>query len=702
MESLVRRSIEMVRATARVKVPWELDKPYAQPYYSWSASAGTYNGEWQAQSPSTREDARPAAVKSIMIYSWNIDFMLPFPDSRMRIALRQLEDRVSRQDASTATVIFLSECLHSDLRLITSDPWVQRAFHITDTDGSYWQSGHYGTTTLIDRRLSIESCFRVHYEQTRMERDALFVDVNMGKQGKPVRLCNTHLESLALDPPLRPLQMQLCAHYMHDSAVDGAVLAGDLNAIQDFDRRLHSDSDLKDAYLEFGGTEDDAEAGHTWGQQAATAQRQKFGTSRMDKVFFCGGVVCTAFERFGAGIELQDEGERQEILKLGFDRPWITDHLGVRVLRMAGIGPAFFDRLPRSPEQQEGPPPLDQGGVPVSPGFDQLPRSPGQQERPPLLGQGTVPAFPASGFTSRHKYLPFGAPPIPGSSPLFFSSSNNPLASQPPRTQSVPGRTCPSIGILGGPSPGGVLPPGSSLPMPSSSLLPNPRRVQAGLGQAPSSFGYLGNISFSGLLPHGTPLPPPHKPWDCDPPLPRNSPLRGKFDWGPPLPRNSPLRQLWGQRLSVQTPPRAQSARTSTGPTPLSATGQPTSLQPVMLPCVTTSLPLSQTAAASKAGPQELAKSSRIGDDALVRGPVLYDIEPKYRRGPAVPIGKGIELNGQRLEPTHGQQGYGIYAPSSEENVIDFYPVNGSGLSSQGAPFQAPAQRPAPVRDAIE
>lgn len=364
---------------------------------------------------------------------------------------------------------------------------------------------------------------------------------------------------------------------------------------------------------------------------------------------------------------------------------------------MAGIGPAFFDRLPRSPDQQGGPPPLDQGGVPVSPGFDQLPRSSGQQERPPLLGQRAVPAFPASGFTSRHKYLPFGAPPIPGRSPLSTPSSNNPPASQPTRTQSLPGRTCPSIGLLGGPSPGGVLPPGSSLPMPSSSLLPNPRQVQAGLGQAPSSVGYLGNTSLSGLLSHGAPPSSPHKPWDCDPPLPHNSPLRGKFDCGPPLPGNSPLRQLWGRRLSVQTPPRAQYARVGAGPAPLSATCQPTSLQPVMLPCVTSSLPLSQTAAASKAAPQELVKSSRNGDDALVRGPVLYDLEPKYRRGPAIPIGKGIELNGQRLEPTQGEQGYGIYAPSSEENVIDFYPVNGGGLPSQKAPFQAPHGDPPPL-----
>ncbi|KAI7338783.1 hypothetical protein KC315_g1601 [Hortaea werneckii] len=354
---------------------------------------------------------------------------------------------------------------------------------------------------------------------------------------------------------------------------------------------------------------------------------------------------------------------------------------------MAGNGPAFFDQLPRSPVQQERPPSLDKGTVPVSPGFDQLPRSPGQQERPPLLGQGTaplypasgitwrhrylpfgappiparslgqqerppllgqgtVPASPASGFTSRHRYLPFGAPPIPGRSPLVSPLPNNALTTHPPRTQSKAGQACPPIGLLGVPAP------------------------------------------------FGAPSPPPRNRWDCDPPLPKNSPLREKFDLGPPLPKNSPLRQLWGQRLSTQIPPRAQSAQAGTGAAPLSATNQPTSSQhmrPVMLPCVTGSLPLSQTAAASKAPTRQgLANSDLSGNGALVRGPTLYDLEPKYRQGPAIPMGKGMELNGQRLEPTQGKQGYGIYAPSSEENVIDFYPVNGNGLSSQEAPLHAP------------
>ncbi len=124
--------------------------------------------------------------------------------------------------------------------------------------------------------------------------------------------------------------MELVASYMHSDNVYGAAAAGDFNAIQDFDRTLHSANKLKDAYLELGGDEDDAENGHTWGQQAGTVKRERFGTSRMDKVYYCGGLKCTRFERFGMDVELDgDESERQKILELGFERPWITDHLGV-------------------------------------------------------------------------------------------------------------------------------------------------------------------------------------------------------------------------------------------------------------------------------------------------------------------------------------------------------------------------------------
>jgi len=326
MEALVQQSIKLVESKKKSTVPWKLDEIYNQPCY-------VYNGSDWEQKELVHEPV-VSNIQKLALFSWNIDFMLPFPDSRMKAAVDHLESVVSKETSETvASVIFLAECLESDLKVIASHPWVRERFSITDLDGKYWQSGHYGTTTLIDRRLPILSCFRVHYTLTRMERDGLFVDVQLGEaQKKPIRLCNTHLESLALEPPYRPPQMKACAKYMHDSSVYGAVLAGDLNAIQEFDKHLHSDNDLKDAYLELGGKEDDAEGGHTWGQQAATVQMMRFGTSRMDKVFYCGGLRCEKFERFGAGVMVEDQAERDEIVKLGFHSPWITDHLGVKAL----------------------------------------------------------------------------------------------------------------------------------------------------------------------------------------------------------------------------------------------------------------------------------------------------------------------------------------------------------------------------------
>jgi len=171
-----------------------------------------------------------------------------------------------------------------------------------------------------------------------MERDGLFVDLRL--RGKTIRLCNTHLESLALEPAYRPHQIKLCAEYMRAHGVDGAVAAGDFNAIQDFDRSLHTQNGLKDAYLESGGIEDDP-AGHTWGQQAATRLRDQFGTSRMDKVYFCGSLKLLSFEKFGAGVCVEAADERGSIVTLGFDEPWVTDHLGVKAVFKVSLDSAF-------------------------------------------------------------------------------------------------------------------------------------------------------------------------------------------------------------------------------------------------------------------------------------------------------------------------------------------------------------------------
>ena len=57
----------------------------------------------------------------------------------------------------------------------------------------------------------------------------------------------------------------------------------------------------------------------------------------MDKVYFRGGLNLYEFTRFGQDVELpegvdenSDESrQRNEIVALGFDKPWVTDHLGI-------------------------------------------------------------------------------------------------------------------------------------------------------------------------------------------------------------------------------------------------------------------------------------------------------------------------------------------------------------------------------------
>lgn len=159
-----------------------------------------------------------------------------------------------------------------------------------------------------------------------MERDGLFIDLLVND--KILRICSTHLESLIAKPPKRPSQLAASAKFMHQA--DASILGGDLNAIETFDKSLHSDNNLKDAYLETGGVED-AESGMTWGQMAATKEREKFGLSRMDKLMFSGALEVEHFERFGIDVVVEDQKVAKQLMEgHGLEKPWVTDHLGVR------------------------------------------------------------------------------------------------------------------------------------------------------------------------------------------------------------------------------------------------------------------------------------------------------------------------------------------------------------------------------------
>lgn len=257
--------------------------------------------------------------------------LIGFAEERMQAALHYLDNLTSSAPADVPIVVFLQEMIKSDIEQIKASTWIRDRFFITDVDEKNWLGPYYGTIMLIDRRLQINRVFRVPWF-SKFDRDGLFVDIALtldypSDSGKKVlRLCNTHLESLVADPPVRPHQLSAASRHMQDPSVACALLAGDLNAIQPFDRTLHSENGLKDAYLELGGKEDSHE-GYTWGYQVAVALREKFGCSRMDKILFRGDVQPKQFERIGVDVKVTED-KREEVRRAG-EEEWVTDHYGV-------------------------------------------------------------------------------------------------------------------------------------------------------------------------------------------------------------------------------------------------------------------------------------------------------------------------------------------------------------------------------------
>ena len=97
-------------------------------------------------------------------------------------------------DSDIPSIIFLQEMVYASLIQIQEAPWIRERFFITDLSDDHWR-GAYGTTTLIDKRLAVQRVFRVLFSMSNMQRDGLFVDIDVGAGGQgmfpPPRLIHT-------------------------------------------------------------------------------------------------------------------------------------------------------------------------------------------------------------------------------------------------------------------------------------------------------------------------------------------------------------------------------------------------------------------------------------------------------------------------------------------------------------------------------
>ncbi|KAF3903310.1 hypothetical protein AA313_de0209548 [Arthrobotrys entomopaga] len=269
---------------------------------------------------------RESPRSNFALVTWNVDFVTSQPQNRIIAAISYIRSLIisgtEQPDSISPAIIVLQEVTSDMVKRLANSEWVRKHFYITDVkpDNGIWLKSHYGTVTLVDRRIPIKNVIRLHYDSD-MGRDCLFVDVEAASaetsESVLVRVGNTHLESLIQPTPMRSAQLKLAAGFiMNDASVYTGLVAGDMNPIEEFDQTLPADVGFKDAYLENGGDEED-ENGHTWGYQTEDNQ---FPKKRLDKILYSpnGRINIEQVEVIGVGEKTMSE-----------PRVFVSDHFGV-------------------------------------------------------------------------------------------------------------------------------------------------------------------------------------------------------------------------------------------------------------------------------------------------------------------------------------------------------------------------------------
>ncbi|KAK6357252.1 hypothetical protein TWF718_001573 [Orbilia javanica] len=288
-----------------------------------------YNSEekqWKQVQNTEEANANSQPRSNFALITWNVDFVSSEPQDRISAAMSHLRSILisgtEDPDTITPSVIVLQEVNHEMIKSLAENEWVQKNFYITDvvSDKGIWQKSHYGTVTLVDRRIKVKNVIRLHYD-SNMDRDCLFVDIeavsSRTSEVVTVRVGNTHLESLVGAKPWRLEQLKLAARFvLYDTNVYTGLIAGDMNPIDPYDLKIPEEAGLKDAYLVGGGSENDVK-GHTWGYQT---QDNRFPKRRFDKVFHppSDKIKVEQVEPIGIGEKTPEK-----------PRVYISDHYGV-------------------------------------------------------------------------------------------------------------------------------------------------------------------------------------------------------------------------------------------------------------------------------------------------------------------------------------------------------------------------------------
>ncbi|EKM58312.1 uncharacterized protein PHACADRAFT_252530 [Phanerochaete carnosa HHB-10118-sp] len=262
----------------------------------------------------------------MQLLTWNVDAMADGCQDRIVTILTYAQHKLFKcpnGEQPEPCCILLQEVRQDALPAILDHKWVRDHFVVCPTKAEHWPGGvGYGNVTLVARTIPVVGAWIMEYGYSAMKRHALIVDVRLSSHALSegaaggeerelmLRIANVHLESLTQGASFRPWQLRDAVDSLTGGAVDGGIVAGDMNAITAQDWGLPAWAGLADAWR---GPEDGR--GNTWGYQPPT---KEFLPGRLDKILYLpnGEIEVDTPGRVGVGAKTAG-GQ------------WASDHFGL-------------------------------------------------------------------------------------------------------------------------------------------------------------------------------------------------------------------------------------------------------------------------------------------------------------------------------------------------------------------------------------
>lgn len=301
-------------------------------FQHWHAFNKT-TSNWEVVQPDLSQTSTPTPQESkLRLLTWNIDAFGEKPEPRTEAILSKIRQMLT--DGNGPAIIFLQEVSKKALSHLLQDDWIRETWISSEADETNWAGVQFATMTLLSRSrfspvasqpspgttpssawgFSLGPVWRVRYP-SRFQRDALCCDILWDRTTR-IRLVNVHLDSLPIQPNLRPQQVSIAADLLRAAGGGGrGLIAGDWNPVTEGDASLVRENGLVDAWEHLRPGED----GFTWGLDG---KGEPFPPGRLDKVAVLG---LTAKD-----IEVMHPGTLQTATDSGDDTvvPW-SDHSGL-------------------------------------------------------------------------------------------------------------------------------------------------------------------------------------------------------------------------------------------------------------------------------------------------------------------------------------------------------------------------------------